>query len=99
MVGDPPFVRDEAEALMVSEQMFDFQEQLYKFPPQIRNPQFGDFTYSFERSGRMEGWKIGWARAWVRGCLGAGESGGEELSQGVGTIFPKSCDTCLVIFG
>ena len=44
---------DATELLTVSEQMFDFQEQLYKFPPQACNPQFGDFTYSFVRARRQ----------------------------------------------
>ena len=55
----PPFVgMDDAEVWMVSEQMFGFQGLLYKFPPRIRKPQFGLFTYSFEswdwKSGRAE---------------------------------------------
>jgi hypothetical protein len=75
--GDPPFVGDDVEALTVSEQMFGLQGSLYKFPPQIRNPQFGDFPDSFERSERMEGWKIGRAEqaedhdpAITRNCSG-----------------------------
>ena len=38
MVGDPPFVGDDAEALKVSEQMFGFQGSLYKFPPKHATP-------------------------------------------------------------
>jgi hypothetical protein len=50
MIGDPPFVRkDGAEALTVTEQMFGFQGQLYKFPPQVRNPQFGEINDNFVR--------------------------------------------------
>ena len=45
---DPPFAgKDDAETLTVSEQMFGFRGSLYKFPPRIRNPQFGDFVCSF----------------------------------------------------
>ena len=53
MIGDPPFGGDDAEALTVSEQMFGFQGQLYKFPPRIRKPQIGDFPDSFVRGRRQ----------------------------------------------
>jgi hypothetical protein len=50
MDDDPPFVSvNDAEALRVSEQMFGFQGQLYKFPLQVRNPQFREINYSLVR--------------------------------------------------
>jgi hypothetical protein len=52
--GEPPFVglvdADELDSLG---KVVRLRGQSYKFPPEVRNPQFGEINYSFVRDGEI----------------------------------------------
>jgi hypothetical protein len=53
-MDDPPFGSvDVAENFDSLGKVVRLRGKSYKFPPQVRNPQFGEINYSFVRRGKI----------------------------------------------
>jgi hypothetical protein len=94
--GEPPFVSNDNAGMWDSAgKVLRFRGQSYKFPPRIRNPQFGEFPCILVRKG-VEGWKYGRMEGWNVRTVGMRGRLNVRTWKRL-NVRPMRCAACMVV--